>query len=145
MINTKKVVLLILATFVLLIFVLQPLLGTFAGSYTMERQKTSTDYGYTSICANCHEEEVYLNSLSAHSQAGCICHGYAPNLTAEYNINAAHNLTKNLYCTNCHSNYDINGQQEIYPGIMTSNQSGHYIKKNSTMIYDHAQKFFSGK
>jgi hypothetical protein len=141
----KKLILLFLASIILIIYVLQPLLGTFAGSHTMEEQKISTDYGNIYICANCHQEEVFLNNLSVHSAAGCVCHGYAPNLTAEYNINAAHNLTKNLYCTNCHANYDSNGVQEIYPGITTSNQSGHYIKKNMTMVYDHTQKFFSGK
>lgn len=135
---------LIAVSIILLIYMLQPLLSTFAGSHTIERQKSSIDYGNVDICNNCHQEEVVLNSLSAHRVAGCVCHGYAPNLTAEYNINAAHNLTKNLYCTNCHANYDINGRQEIYPGTSTSNQSGHYIKKNKTMIYDHAQKFFSG-
>jgi cytochrome c553 len=141
----KKFALLILASIIFLVYVIQPLLGTFAGSHTMEEQRSSTDYGNIYICANCHEEEVFLNNLSAHKVAGCICHGYAPNLSAEYDINAAHNLTKNLYCTNCHANYDINGMQEIYPGITTSNQSGHYIKKNTTAIYNHAQKFFLGK
>lgn len=141
----KKYTLLTLATIILFVYLLQPLLGTFAGSHTMEEQKISTDYGNIYICTNCHQEEVFLNNLSAHSAAGCVCHGYAPNLTAEYNINAAHNLTRNLYCTNCHANYDINGMQEIYPGIITSSQSGHYIKKNKTIVYDHAQKFFSGK
>lgn len=141
----KKLALLILASIILLVYIIQPLRGTFAGSHTMEEKKNSTDYGNIYICANCHEEEVFLNNLSAHRVAGCVCHGYAPNLSIEYNINAAHNLTKNLYCTNCHANYDINGMQEIYPGILTSNQSGHYIKKNTTMVYNHAQKFFSGK
>lgn len=141
----KKLAPIAVLIIILLIYMLQPLLSTFAGSHTIERQKNSADYGYIYICANCHEEEVFLNNLSAHRIAGCVCHGYAPNLTAEYNINAAHNLTKNLYCTNCHTNYDINGSQEIYPGVTTSNQSGHYIKKNSTMVYDHAQKYFSGK
>lgn len=130
---------------ILSIYLLQPFLSTFAGSHTIETQKNSTDYGNIYLCANCHEEEVILNNLSAHRTAGCVCHGYAPNLTAEYNINAAHNLTKNLYCTNCHTNYDIVGRQEIYPGITTLNQSGHYIKRNMTIVYDHAQKFFSGK
>ncbi len=139
----KKISLIVVST-ILLIYMLQPLLSTFAGSHTIERQKSSTDYGNVYICANCHEEEVDLNTLSAHRVAGCVCHGYAPNLTAEYNINAAHNLTNNLYCTNCHANYDIYGRQEIYPGITTSSQSGHYIKKNKTMIYDHAQNFFKG-
>ncbi len=135
---------LITVSIILSIYMLQPLLSSFAGSHSIERQKSSAEYGNVYICANCHEEEVVLNNLSAHRAAGCICHGYAPNLTAEYNINAAHDLKKNLYCTNCHANYDINGIQEIYPGTSTSNQSGHYIKKNKTMIYDHAQKFFSG-
>ncbi len=135
---------LIAVLILLLIYMLQPLLSAFAGSHTIETQKNSTDYGNIYICANCHQEEVVLNNLSSHSAAGCVCHGYAPNFTSQYNINAAHNLTKNLYCTNCHTNYDINGRQEIYPGITTSNQSGHYIKKNSTMTYNHAQKFFSG-
>lgn len=138
----KKLALIVISI-VLLVYMIQPLLSTFTGSHAVERQKSSTDYGDIYICANCHEEEVFLNNLSAHRAAGCVCHGYAPNLTAEYNINAAHNLTKNLYCTNCHTNYDIDGRQEIYPGITTSRQSGHYIKKNSTMVYSHAQKFFS--
>lgn len=134
---------LIAVSIVLLIYMLQPLLSTFAGSHTIETKKNSTDYGNIYICANCHQEEAFLNNLSAHSAAGCVCHGYAPNLTSKYNINATHNITTNLYCTNCHTNYDINGTQQIYPGITTSNQSGHYIIINSTMTYSHAQKFFS--
>ncbi len=133
---------LITVSIILLIYTIQPLLSTFAGSHAIEKQRNSTDYGNIYICANCHEEEASLNSISAHRAVGCVCHGYAPNLTQEYNINAAHNLTKNLYCTNCHSSYDTDGRQEIYPGITTSNQSGHYIKKNRTIAYDHAQKFF---
>ncbi|MBW6470944.1 MAG: hypothetical protein K0A90_06965 [Methanosarcinaceae archaeon] len=138
----NKKLALIAVAIIFLIYMMQPLLSTFAGSHTIEMQKNSTEYGAIDMCVNCHEEEVILNNLSVHRVAGCVCHGYAPNLTAQYNINAAHALTKNLYCTNCHANYDQNGNQEIYPGTITSNQSGHYIKKNKTMVYDHAKKFF---
>ena len=129
---------------VLLIYMLQPLLSTFSGSHSIEKEKNSTDYGLVTICARCHMEEVYLNNLSVHRVTGCVCHGYAPNSTQAFNINAQHNLTKNIYCTNCHTDYNDNGIQEIYTGITTPNQSGHYIKKNSTINYDHAQKMFSG-
>ncbi|HYN44791.1 MAG TPA: cytochrome c3 family protein [Candidatus Limnocylindrales bacterium] len=129
---------------VLLIYMLQPLVSTFAGTHSIEKQKNSTDYGMITFCAKCHEEEVYLNNLSVHKITGCVCHGYAPNLTQAYNVNAAHNLTKDIYCTNCHTNYDNNGNQQIYPGTTTGNQSGHYIMKNSTILYDHAQKLFPG-
>ncbi len=98
------------------------------------------------FCAKCHPEKVNNVSLSVHRSAGCICHGYNPNFTQAYNINLAHNLTKNIYCTNCHSSYDITtGAIITHDGVSGLNQSAHYILNagNKAGAYQRAKQFFS--
>lgn len=133
----KKVILIIILSIIVIIYVIPSVYTTFAGSHTIEKNRNSSSLGYASLCNNCHNEEVALNNLSGH-RGGCICHGYAPS----FNINEKHNLSVNLYCTNCHANYDVNGSFEIHRGEYTSNQSAHYIMKNSSMWVEHAKKFF---
>lgn len=98
------------------------------------------------FCVKCHPEKVTNISVSVHRNAGCICHGYNPNLTEEYNINLAHNLTKNTYCTNCHSNYDDAGNITIHQqgsvNISGLNQSAHYITNDTSALYRHAKQLF---
>lgn len=121
----------------------------FSGSHTVYENKTTA----AGFCTKCHPTKVSIVNMSAHGNAGCICHGYNPNLTATYNINVAHNLTKQIYCTNCHSNYTIStGNITIHYDAVRGdingiNQSAHYIitsSANKTPIYDRARQFFNG-
>ncbi len=117
----------------------------FAGSHTVYENKTPA----VDFCIKCHPTKVTSVSTSAHANAGCICHGYAPNATELYNINAAHNLTKNIYCTNCHSNYDNDGNITVHRDGSTDisgiNQSAHYITNNISTLYNHSQQFFASR
>ena len=112
----------------------------FFGSHTLYTEKSSLDYGSMEFCVKCHPDVVATAMVSAHQNAGCICHGYLP----EEGINLAHNLTKQTYCTNCHSNYDANGDIIVHEGISGLNQSGHYITNDIATLYNNSQQFFSG-
>lgn len=112
----------------------------FFGSHTLYTRKSGPEYGSAEFCVKCHPDVVATAMISAHKDAGCICHGYRP----EEGINLAHNLTKQIYCTNCHSNYDANGDIIIHEGISGLNQSGHYITNYTATLYDHSQQFFGG-
>ena len=81
----------------------------FQDSHTLYTNKTSA----SDMCIKCHPEQVSRTMVSAHANAGCICHGYNPSADPDQNINLAHNMTKQIYCTNCHSNYDENGDITI--------------------------------
>lgn len=116
----------------------------FSGSHTVYENKTTP----ADFCIKCHPTKVSSVSAGAHANAGCICHGYAPSATELYNINLAHNLTKNIYCTNCHSDYDGAGNITIYHDadrgdISGINQSAHYITNNTLILYNHSKQFFS--
>lgn len=119
----------------------------FSGSHTVFENKTTT----ADFCKKCHPTKVTIvgASANAHANAGCICHGYNPNLTEAYNINVAHNLTKNIYCTNCHTNYTLStGNITIHydaSPINVTNQSAHYIitSANRSLVYERAKQFFA--
>ena len=114
----------------------------FSGSHTVYENKTTA----ANFCTKCHSIKVTIVAASAHANAGCICHGYNPNLTETYNINVAHNLTKNIYCTNCHSNYDNAGNITVHwdgGAISGINQSAHYITNNTAVLYNHSKQFFA--
>ncbi len=118
----------------------------FAGSHTVYENKTTA----ANFCIKCHPTKVTIVSVSAHKNAGCICHGYNPNLTdPTQNINVAHNLTKNIYCTNCHSNYEDDGNitihQESGNKISGINQSAHYITNSTSTLYNHSKQFFANR
>lgn len=121
----------------------------YPGSHSLYLNKTA-DNQYTAaaeFCVKCHPERVASVGTSVHGNAGCICHGYNPNLTADFNINLAHNLTKNIYCTNCHSSYDVvSGSIDIHSGMSGLNQSAHYILKKGDKAgaYQRAREFFTG-
>ncbi len=109
---------------------------------TVNKQSTAA----AEFCVKCHSQRVASVETSVHRNAGCICHGYNPNLTAEYNINLAHNLTKDIYCTNCHSGYDVaTGAIDIHSGVSGLNQSAHYILKKGDRAgaYLRAKQFFA--
>lgn len=119
----------------------------YPGSHTLYLNKPAETQptAAAEFCVKCHPEKVNNISLSVHRDAGCICHGYNPNFNDLYNINLAHNLTKNIYCTNCHSSYDINtGDIEIHSGVSGINQSAHYILSSGDKAgaYQRAKKFF---
>ena len=111
----------------------------FQDSHTLYTNKTSA----SDMCIKCHPEQVLTTMVSAHGNAGCICHGYNPSADPDQNVNLAHNMTKQIYCTNCHSNYDINGEITIYSGVSGLNQSGHYITNDTDVLYNHSINLFS--
>lgn len=128
---------------------------TFAGSHTMYKNSTSTSYGAAEFCNECHPEIVgNLSTSVAHnlSVTTCICHGYMPNLTDPLrHINIKHNLTKNIYCTNCHTDYNSTGDVPIYGNgnvLNVPNQSGHYIYLNKSdatemeKLYNRSRGYF---
>lgn len=117
----------------------------FSGSHTVYENKTTA----ANFCTKCHSTKVTIVAASAHADAGCICHGYNPNITDPIkSINVAHNLTKNIYCTNCHSNYtdgDITIHVDAGKHISGINQSAHYITNNTWILYNHSKQFFANR
>ena len=120
----------------------------YPGSHSLFQNRTAQAYptAAAEFCVKCHPEKANNVSLSVHRDAGCICHGYNPNFTEVYNINLAHNLTKNIYCTNCHSSYDTaTSDIIIHSGVSGINQSAHYILNpgNKAAVYQRAKQFFA--
>jgi hypothetical protein len=119
--------------------------GIFAGSHTLYENRTTA----SGFCSKCHPDKVSILSAAsnAHQNIGCACHGYNPSATDLYNINAAHNLTKNIYCTDCHTDYDITtGNITIHGGdLVANNQSAHYLinSSNKNDTYERARSFFN--
>ncbi len=142
----KKILLLFAIFGVILAASMFTTYAIFSGSHTVFENKTTP----AEFCIKCHPTKVSIVSVSAHKNAGCICHGYNPNLTALYNINVAHNLTKQIYCTNCHTNYSMTtGSIVIHNDgteVNVTNQSAHYIIRssiNKTPVYERAGQFFA--
>lgn len=143
----KKILLLFAIFGVILAASMFTTYAIFSGSHTVFENKTTP----AEFCIKCHPTKVSIVSVSAHANAGCICHGYAPNATELYNINVAHNLTKNIYCTNCHTNYSMTtGSIVIHDDgvseVNVTNQSAHYIIRsstNKTPVYERAGQFFA--
>jgi len=132
---------------VLAIMVIYPGKSTFAGGHTIygTKNSTGTNYGDTYFCQKCHRAAadtiLSATSFKAHNSTTCLCHGYYPNtttLTGPYSdfalisINLKHNLTKNIYCTNCHTDYNSTGSIDLGNGVDGRNQSGHYIFFNGS-------------
>ncbi len=96
------------------------------------------------FCTKCHAGVATNVSAGVHERANCICHGYLTNSTYDngtYSINRKHNLTKDIYCTNCHSDSNETGDIPIHvsPYISGRNQTAHYlIKDDNASIYEHA-------
>ncbi len=113
----------------------------FSGSHELFKIKTTPQQ----FCSKCHSTSAASVSAGAHNPVNCLCHGYNPNSTAKYNVNMTHNLTKKIYCTNCHSKYDeTSGDIVIYDGISGLNQSAHYIiNKTDSQLYNNSRGFFS--
>jgi hypothetical protein len=144
---TPPLVLILLLIVISIIYVLPYVKTTFAGSHTMYNN-TSGDYGSATFCYKCHPDIVRTinNSNIAHNKTECICHGYYRNYTnATRNTNLVHNLTLNIYCTNCHSTYNATGELFISNGtdeINVINQSAHYITNNTHLLYNHSKEYF---
>lgn len=141
----RKPILITIAAGIVIGLIMITASGLFAGSHTLyENRTTALDF-----CTRCHPDKVATISLTtnAHKNAGCACHGYNPNATELYNINAAHNLTKNIYCTDCHTNYNLTtGNITIHNGEITANkQSAHYLinSSNKDDMYGRAGQFFN--
>jgi hypothetical protein len=138
----------------------------FAGSHTMILNRTSPTYGDTQFCWKCHASQVVnvtsSGNYTAHNSTVCICHGYLPNYTqlsgpygkhTPRTINLKHNLTMDIYCTNCHTEYnesDAVGAIVIYSdGTKTENQSAHYIYFNGSdstsieKVYNRSWRYFN--
>lgn len=140
----KKILLLLAIFGVILASSMLTTYAVFSGSHTVYENKTTA----ANFCIKCHPTKVSSVSAGAHANAGCLCHGYNPNLNDAYNINIAHNLTKQIYCTNCHSNYNTTtGNITIHEDgsnkISGLNQSAHYITNDTAILYEHAKQFFS--
>jgi hypothetical protein len=145
---------------VAVVYSILPSQSKVSGSHSMYKIRTSPSTGDIDFCAKCHVD-IAGNISSDHafkahgSFAACICHGYYPNYTAltgpdgmnyNYSINLKHNLTKNIYCTNCHTRYNQTGQIDIGNNSNAINQSGHYIYLNDsdkTEIYDRSLRYFN--
>jgi hypothetical protein len=133
---------------ILLIMLLYPGKATFAGSHTMyeTRNGTTTNYKDAYFCSKCHQgptDDIFQNSAphTAHNSTTCLCHGYYPNNTlvrgpyglyGNISVNLKHNLTYNIYCTNCHTNYNSTGGIKLGNGMVGTNQSAHYINFDGT-------------
>ncbi len=146
----KKILLLFALFGVLLVYSVFNTYAVFSGTHTVYENKTTA----AAFCTKCHQDKVTFVNAGVHRNAGCSCHGYNPNTSSLYNVNIAHNLTKQIYCTNCHSNYSIaTGNITIHfdpnrgGNISGINQSAHYIISKSsdkTPMYDRAKSFFNG-
>lgn len=141
----KKILLLFAIFGVILAASMLNTYAIFAGSHTVFENKTTP----ADFCIKCHPTKVSIVNVSVHKNAGCICHGYNPNINETYNLNVAHNLTKNIYCTNCHTNYTMStGNITIHydaSPINVINQSAHYIitSANRSLVYERAKQFFA--
>lgn len=126
-----------------------------SGSHSVYKIRSTASIGDIYFCAKCHSDIAGNVSSSpiykAHGAiSACICHGYYPNYTnlggVNTSINLKHNLTKNIYCTNCHTRYNTTGQIDIGNNSNAVNQSGHYIYinySNKTEIYERAYRYFN--
>lgn len=113
----------------------------FSNSHKLYKNETTPQ----EFCSKCHIASAANVSAGAHESVNCICHGYNPNVTAAYNVNKTHSLTKNIYCTNCHSKYnETTGEILLAPGVNGVNQSAHYIMNRSdAQLFNNSRRFFN--
>jgi hypothetical protein len=149
-------------TFILiaLVYAILPSQAKIFGSHSVYKVRSTPTTGDIYFCEKCHPDiagNITVNhTYKAHGAfSGCICHGYYPNYTAitgpnglnyNFSINLKHNLTKNIYCTNCHTNYNTTGQIDTGNISNAINQSGHYInmdRSNKTELYERAYRYFN--
>jgi cytochrome c553 len=157
--DTTKLLLLAILL-IAVVYSIFPSQSRISGSHTVYRARSTASQGDTAFCAKCHPNiagNISQNhTYKAHGPfAGCICHGFYPNYTSftgpdginyNFSINLKHNLTKNVYCTNCHTRYNETGQIDIGNNSNAQNQSAHYIylnDTNKTEIYERAYRYFN--
>lgn len=155
-----KFILITLFILISAIYAILPSQSKISGSHSVYKIRSTPAMGDINFCAKCHPDiagNISANhSYKAHGAfAACICHGYYPNYTSfpgpsgvnyNFSINLKHNLTKDMYCTNCHTNYNATGQIDIGNNSNAANQSGHYIylnRSNKTEIYERAYRYFN--
>jgi hypothetical protein len=126
---------------ILIILIISIANAMLSGSHELFKTETTPQ----EFCSKCHPVSAANVSAGAHSPVNCICHGYNPNSSAQYNVNMTHNLTKKIYCTNCHSKYnETSGNIMIYSGISGLNQSAHYIiNTTDPQLYNNSREFFN--
>jgi len=131
----------IIITGILIILIMGIANAMLSGSHDLYKTETTPQQ----FCSKCHSSSAANVSDGAHSQVNCLCHGYNPNSSSQYNVNLTHDLTKKIYCTNCHSKYnEISGDIMIYSGISGLNQSAHYIINSTDLqLYNNSRGFFS--
>jgi hypothetical protein len=116
--------------------------GPLSSSHKLYKNETTPQI----FCGKCHSASVANVSSGVHRLINCLCHGYNPNQIAQYNVNEKHNLTRNIYCTNCHTKYnETTGDITIGPGVSGKNQSAHYLIRNKTdpALYNNSRGFFN--
>ena len=119
--------------------------GIFAGGHSTYMNQPDPD----DFCDRCHPGIATALMAGEHGPANCICHGYNPNsstgMGTDFDINMKHNLSKTIYCTSCHSEYDdVTGELNIGGGASGIDQSAHYIINTSkkAMLYNHSAQQF---
>ena len=121
------------------------IIATSMTAYALLAASHTTYKTKDNFCTKCHGGVAANISAGVHDPANCICHGY--NLNDAYNINRKHNLTKDIYCTHCHSDSNETGDipLQVSPSYISGrNQTAHYlIKDNETAIYEHAMAYLN--
>ncbi len=151
--NRNLTTLLLLGALIILVVIyIFPSRTTMAGSHTMYRTRNISAElkGEAYFCEKCHPEETgNLTALTmGHNRTQCICHGYYRNVTDDdWDINLKHQLTKDAYCTNCHSRYNASGELYVLYGksstwVNVENQTGHYISNESELLMNHSKEYF---
>ena len=142
--TTKERAVIIMAAAVIIAATAISVYGIFAGGHSTFVNQTEPD----DFCDRCHPMVTAALTGGEHGPANCICHGYNPNSSVpgtDFDINRKHDLTKRVYCTNCHSEYDdATGEIQIKEGVSGINQSAHYIingSKKGTLYNHSAQQF----
>jgi hypothetical protein len=134
---SKKQLIAIVA--IILLASLLPVHALFSNNHKLFMNETIS----SQFCSKCHPASSVNVSAGVHATINCFCHGYDPVVEG---VNKKHNLTKKIYCTNCHTKYDENtGDITIKPGVSGKNQSAHYLIRNKTdpQLYNNSRNFFN--
>lgn len=140
--QTEKIISILAIVMIVSLVDAVPPPGPLFNSHKLYKNETTPDL----FCGKCHPEYKANVSYSVHHPINCLCHGYNPNQTANHNVNVKHNLTRSVYCTNCHTRYnETTGDITIRPGVSGKNQSAHYLIRNKTDpgLYNNSRAFFN--
>jgi hypothetical protein len=133
---SRKSMIVILVTVILAS--LLPVHALFSNNHKLFTNKTIPSL----FCSKCHPASSMNVSAGVHDPINCFCHGYDPVVEG---VNRKHNLTKKIYCTNCHTKYnETTGDITIKPGVSGKNQSAHYLRnKTDPQLYNNSRGFFN--